>query len=213
MPPGLVIFDCDGTLVDSELLGNTVLVEVVAEYGLELTVADALTAFRGGKMAETVAELERRLGRGLPDDFVAQVRRRTAEAFERSLQPVAGALELVASLSGAKCVASSGPRAKIELSLSLTGLLPHFHQRIFSSYEVGVWKPDPGLFLHAARTLGYAPGECAVVEDSMPGIRAGLAAGMKVFAYQPQPPDEPVPPDVVVVKHLADLRPHLARRE
>ncbi len=210
MRPELIIFDCDGTLVDSEVLGNRVLVEVVAEHGLELSVAEALQAFRGGKMADCVVELERRLGRALPDDFVAEVRRRTSDAFKRSLEPVPGALDLVRALRGAKCVASSGPRAKIELSLSLTGLLPHFQGQIFSSYEVGTWKPDPGLFLHAARTMGVPPERCAVVEDSLPGVGAGLAAGMKVFAFQPHGRDADLPEGVVVVEHLRELQHLLA---
>ncbi len=81
------------------------------------------------------------------------------------------------------CVASSGPREKIELSLRVTGLLPHFVGRIFSAYEIGSWKPDPGLFLHAARSMGVEPNVCAIVEDSIPGVQAGLAARMPVFGY------------------------------
>jgi HAD superfamily hydrolase (TIGR01509 family) len=114
---------------------------------------------------------------------VPQVRLRMAEAFRLRLQPMPGARELLASLTLPFCVASSGPRAKIELSLSLTGLAPLVNGRIFSSYDVGTWKPEPGIFLHAAAALGVAPSECAVVEDSEPGVRAGLAAGMRVFAY------------------------------
>jgi HAD superfamily hydrolase (TIGR01509 family) len=201
-----VIFDCDGTLVDSEVLANEVLVEAVAEHGLLLSVEDAIASFRGGKMADCVAQLEWRLGRPLPADFVPSLRARTADAFRTRLRPVHGALELVRSLFPSVCVASSGPAEKIELTLSLTGLLPFFEGRIFSSYDVGSWKPDPGLFLHAARVMGVTPADCAVVEDSIPGIRAGLAAGMTVFAFQPHDVDPRIPGGVTIVKELLELR-------
>lgn len=202
----MIIFDCDGTLVDSEVLSNEVLVEAVAEHGLLLSVDEAVTSFRGGKMADCVAQLETRLGRPLPADFVPSLRARTAAAFRSRLRPVAGAVELVRSLSPSICVASSGPVEKIELSLSLTGLLPFFRGRIFSSYEVGSWKPAPDLFLHAARILGAAPADCAVVDDSLPGIHAGLAAGMMVFAFQPHDVDHRIPNEVTVVRELLELR-------
>lgn len=209
MRPGLVIFDCDGTLVDSEVLGNQVLVEMAIEHGLQLTLVDAMEHFKGVKMSEAVAEIERRLGRTLPEDFVPRIRQRTAEAFEQSLVEVPGALELVSSVTTAKCVASAGPRAKIELGLSVTGLLPHFKDHIFSSYEVGVWKPDPGLFLHVAEAMGFAPADCIVVEDSQPGILAGIAAGMRVFAYQPDGTPHWMPEGVTVIRELKELRPLL----
>lgn len=201
-----VIFDCDGTLVDSEILAHEVLVEAVAEHGLLLSVDEAVRSFRGYKMAHCVSQLEARLGRPLPDDFVVSFRTRTAAAFRSRLRAVDGALELVQSLSQTVCVASSGPMEKIELSLSLTGLLPFFEGRIFSSYDVGSWKPDPGLFLHVAQVLGVAPADCAVVEDSLPGIRAGLAAGMTVFAFQPDGRDPGIPEHVTVVRELHELR-------
>jgi beta-phosphoglucomutase-like phosphatase (HAD superfamily) len=100
----------------------------------------------------------------------------------------------------------SGPPEKIETSLALTGLQPFFEGRVFSSYDVGVWKPDPGLFLHAARVMGVAPGDCAVVEDSVFGIQAGLAAGMTVFAFQPQDVEPRLPAGVTVLTRLLDLR-------
>lgn len=178
-----IIFDCDGTLVDSETLGVRVLVEVAAEHGAQLDAASMLPDLRGLKMTECVAILQERSGVRLPEDYVPRVRRRMADAFRSALRPMDGARELLASLTLPFCVASSGPREKIELSLSLTGLLPYVNGRIFTSYEVGTWKPEPGIFLHAAQALGVQPSGCAVVEDSEPGIRAGLAAGMRVFAY------------------------------
>lgn len=209
-----IIFDCDGTLVDSETLSNEVLVEAVGEHGLVLSVYEAMSAFRGWKMADCVAQLEARLGRRLPATFVPDLRARTAHEFRSRLRPVEGALELVQSLSKLPvsiCVASSGPMEKIELSLSLTGLLPFFEARIFSSYDVGVWKPDPGLFLHAADAMGIAPRDCAVVEDSLLGMRAGLAAGMTVFAFQPHGVDPSTPAETMPLMKLMDLRGLLAK--
>lgn len=179
----LVIFDCDGVLVDSEILGNRVLVETVAELGLALDLEEAVSLFRGCKMAECVREIERRLGRPVPGNFVSNLRARTADTFRLGLQPVHGVTAVIDALRVPICVASSGPSEKIRLSLQVTGLLPRFEGRVFSSYDVGVWKPDPGLFLHAARTMGIAPGECAVVEDSVLGVIAGVAAGMSVFGF------------------------------
>jgi len=200
-----VIFDCDGTLVDSEVLTNEVLVEAVADYGLVISLAEAVAAFRGRKMAECVSALEQRLGRALPADFVSQFRERMSAAFRDRLRPVEGAVDLVRSIRQPFCVASSGPRDKIESSLSLTGLLPFFKESIFSSYEVGIWKPEPGLFLHAARTMGIEPHSCIVVEDSLPGVQAGIAAGMQVFAFQPHETDPQIPKNVRIVKHLSEL--------
>src|SRR5258706_9740007 len=173
---------------------------------MQVTGGDAMIRFRGMKLAECLAQIEAELGRELPSTFVAEFRERTATAFRNELKPVPGAMALVAALNIPMCVASSGPREKIELSLSLTGLLPYFADRIFSSYEVGSWKPDPGLFLHAARTMGVPPGSCAVVEDSLPGLRAGIAAGMRVFALQPPGIAADRPAGITVVRRLLDLR-------
>ncbi len=208
-----IIFDCDGTLVDSETLSTEVLVEAVGEHGLELTVHEALAAFRGGKMADCIADLEARLGRPLPPTFVPEFRVRSAQAFRARLRAIDGALELVQSLASLPfpfCVATSGPMEKITLSLSLTGLLPFFEGRVFSSYDVGSWKPDPGLFLHAADALGVPPADCAVIEDSLPGMLAGLAAGMTVFAFQPHGVDPRTPAETTPLAALLDLREHLA---
>ena len=209
MRPGLVIFDCDGTLVDSEILVGQVLAEMAIEQGLDLSLEEAISAFKGVKMAESVLELERRLGRALPEEFVPNLRQRSSDIFETSLREISGARELVSNVSTAKCVASAGPRAKIELTLTVTGLLPFFGEHIFSSYEVGIWKPDPGFFLHVAEKMGFLPEECIVVEDSRPGILGGVAAGMRVFAYQPEPPDFEIPEGVTVIRELSELRPLL----
>jgi HAD superfamily hydrolase (TIGR01509 family) len=209
MPIEAVIFDCDGTLVDSERLANAALAECVAPFGLRMTAEQAMQAYVGGKMADCVADLECRLGQKLPDTFIPEVRRRTAEAFRMHLKPVEGALDVLQKLQLPFCVASSGPMEKIELSLALTGLARFFTgDRIFSAYDIGSWKPDPGLFLHAAKAMDVAPERCAVVEDSLRGVEAGTNAGMRTFWFQPH---GPLPPSVEALHRLADLPALLAQ--
>ena len=123
----------------------------------------------------------------MPDSFVPAFRVRSTKVFHDHLRPIPGVeavIQTLRALSVPFCVASSGPREKIEANLGITGLLAYFQESIVSAYEVGSWKDtDPGLFLHAARTLGVAPETCAVIEDSLPGVQAGVAAGMTVFGY------------------------------
>ena len=187
--PELVIFDSDGVLVDSEVIELTVFANIAAEEGVAISVEDAVRLFRGVKMAECVREIERRLGRGVRETFVADVRQATALAFDAGLKPVEGIHEALAEIKVPVCVASNGPMSKLTHALGLTRLLGHFEGRIFSAYEVGSWKPDPGLFLHAAQTMGVHPSRCAVVEDSMSGARAAKAAGMKVLGFAGGHPD------------------------
>jgi HAD superfamily hydrolase (TIGR01509 family) len=205
----LVIFDCDGTLVDSETVATEVLVEYLAELGMQLSVDEALIRFKGGRMADCVAELEIMRAQPLPADFVKVLRERIALMLHQRLQPIEGALELVKSLKLPFCLASNGPLKQIELSLGVTGLLPYFEGRIYSAYEVGSWKPEPDLFLHAAGKMGVEPYRCAVVEDSVPGVQAGLAAGMLVFALRPEHVESTLPKQVKVISRLAELHDHI----
>jgi len=170
-------------LVDSETLGNRILVEFVAEFGLTLELEEAILLFKGCKMADCVAVIEQRLGRMMPPDFVSRLRARTAEAFERELFCVEGIEAALDKINLPICVASSGPMEKIKLALRVTNLLPRFEGHIFSSYEIGSWKPAPDLFLHAAKNMGFQARYCTVVEDSVLGVRAAVAAGMKVLGY------------------------------
>ncbi len=179
----LVIFDCDGVLVDSEPLQLQALLDVAATVGFVLPLPEAIDRFRGAKMADVVRFIEERIGRPTPADFVSSVRARQAEAFVRELRPVEGVRDAIDRLPVPRCVASSGPVEKIRLSLTITGLLDRFGDRIFSSYEIGSWKPEPDLFLHAAKSMGASPGETVVVEDSVLGVRAGVAAGMRVLGF------------------------------
>jgi HAD superfamily hydrolase (TIGR01509 family) len=186
-----VIFDCDGTLVDSEPLAFEAIAGEAEVIGLALMAEKDRDLFNGQSMAGCLLAIEQRFGKRLPPCFEASMRQRMAALFRERLQPMPGALRLLQGLGVPCCVASNGPREKIELTLQITGLLPFFSDRIFSAVEVGSFKPEPGLFLHAAQALGAAPARCAVVKDSVSGVQAGLAAGMSVYALrspQPLPP-------------------------
>jgi HAD superfamily hydrolase (TIGR01509 family) len=177
-----IVFDCDNVLVDTETTLVTVMLDMLEGYGVQMEVEEAVRLFSGRQMAETLKFMEARSGKKFPDDFEQVFRKRLYDEFRKGVQPVKGAKALLESLQLPFCVASSGPREKIELNLGLTGLLPFFSpERIFSSYDIGSWKPEPGIFLHAAAVMGYQPSECVVIEDSLAGIAAGLAGGFRVY--------------------------------
>ena len=204
-----VLFDCDGVLVDSERVAVECIVELAARFGARFGFEEALRRFTGGRMADTLRHIEERGRCKLPDGFEDDLRAHMATEFEHRLEPIEGAAALVEALDVPYCVVSNGPRSKMEVTLRVTGLLDHFAGRIVSAYEVGVWKPDPALFLHAARMLGVAPERCAVVEDSDYGIAAGVAAGMQVFALVPGERAPAAPDGVVAVASLAELHDRL----
>jgi beta-phosphoglucomutase-like phosphatase (HAD superfamily) len=182
----LVIFDCDGVLVDSERLSARVMQDMARPLGLGFTEERALAFIQGRKVADWVAELGALAGREAPAGFVPEFRERCTAAFDRDLVAVEGIGELLDGLDLPYCCASSAPMEKIRHVLGRTGLEHYFPpELLYSAYDVGVWKPDPGLFLHAARAQGVPPGRCAVIEDSAPGVRAGVRAGMTVFGYAP----------------------------
>ena len=180
---GLVIFDCDGVLVDSESLAIPVLASKARLAGSKLTNAEAFTLFRGQRFAHSVAEIEKRSGIKLPEHFETSFREELALTYEAQLQSIAGIHETLTAITCGFCVASNAPLGKIRQNLKIAGLLAQFEDHIFSAYEVGSWKPDPKLFLHAASTMGVEPSRCLVVEDSIYGIEAAKAAGMKVFGF------------------------------
>jgi HAD superfamily hydrolase (TIGR01509 family) len=179
----LVIFDCDGVLVDSELLSNRILAERLTAIGLPTTTEDSVRDYMGRSLKAALAEVEQRLGRALPAGFEDAYYEETFAAFARELEPVAGIHAALDEIALPSCVASSGPHAKIRHSLGLTGLLERFDGRIFSASDVEHGKPAPDLFLHAAARMGVDPAACAVVEDSRFGVMAARAAGMQAFGY------------------------------
>ena len=200
-----VLFDCDGVLVDSERVAVECITEFAARYGARFEFEEALERFTGARMADNLRDIEARGNCKLPEDFEDNLRSHMAAEFESRLEPMDGAAALVESLDLPYCVVSNGPRAKMETTLRIAGLLEHFAGRIVSAYEVRVWKPDPGLFVHAARMLAIPPERCAVVEDSDYGIAAGVAAGMQVFALVPEERADAMPDGVVAVASLAEL--------
>ena len=179
----LVIFDCDGVLVDSETVGLRMLAQMVNEYGLYISAEEAKIKFRGRKIADCVSEIESQLGRRLPDNFIKVFRSRSYETFRQELRPCKNVKFVLDHLDIPVCVASSAPLEKIELTLGITKLRDYFGERIYSAYELGAWKPDPTLFLHAASEMKTSPEDCVVIEDSTVGVQAGIAAGMRVFGY------------------------------
>tara|TARA_R110002095_G_scaffold94422_3_gene82377 strand:- start:207280 stop:207936 length:657 start_codon:yes stop_codon:yes gene_type:complete len=178
-----VIFDCDGVLVDSETLGNRVLAEMITEIGFPLSPEQAVQQFKGGKLADCLAVVEDQMGQKLPDDFANQVRAQMAEVFQTELQAIQGVREALESIPVTKCVASNGPQEKMALTLKITDLLHYFEGRIFSAYTLGVWKPEPDLYLYAAKQMEVHPEECVVIEDSHLGVQAAVAAGIPVLGY------------------------------
>lgn len=187
--PALVIFDCDGVIVDSEPLANRVLHEGLVALGLTLSLDESAARFTGRSMRSCVELIEDLLGRSVPETFVGDVRRATRAAFDAGLRPVPGIVEQLAVLEFPYCLASSGSHGKIRHSLRLTGLDALFEDaRIFSADDVARSKPEPDLFLLAAARCGVAPSECIVVEDSTPGVAAAIAAGMRVLGFAARTP-------------------------
>jgi HAD superfamily hydrolase (TIGR01509 family) len=179
----LVIFDCDGVLVDSERLSHEVLVQMLAEFGVHLGFDEAVRQFMGRSTAGAMARVGELLGPAMPQDFLARFSQRSRQAFEAGLTAVPGIEALLDALRCPFCVASNGNPAKVAFTLGHTGLLPRFAGRIFTAEDVAHPKPAPDLFLHAARTLGARPAQTTVVEDTATGIRAAKAAGMRAIGY------------------------------
>jgi HAD superfamily hydrolase (TIGR01509 family) len=179
----LVIFDNDGVLVDSEPHANRVLAALLTECGVPTTYEESLRDYVGSSIPRVRRIAEERLGRPLPDDFEHRYYESLFERLRSGLQAIRGVREAIERIPLPSCVASSGSRERIELSLRLTGLLDHFGERLFSADDVEHGKPAPDLFLHAAESLGAEPGRCVVIEDSPLGIEAANAAGMTSFGY------------------------------
>jgi HAD superfamily hydrolase (TIGR01509 family) len=183
----MVIFDCDGVLVDSERISNDVLARMLREQGLPMTLEQARRDYQGLLLGEIVDDAETRIGRPLPDGWVARYERDRGEVFRRELRSVPGASEVIARVTNAGlkvCVASQGKLEKTQLSLDLTGLRALFPDTaLFSAHSVARGKPHPDLFLHAASVMGVDPSACVVVEDTPSGVSAAVSAGMRVFGY------------------------------
>jgi len=180
---GLLIFDCDGVLVDSEMLASRALSQYLTGLGAPVTEAESRARFTGMSIASVKAAVERDDGVNLPDDFEDEIWRRDQIVFARDLVAIPGVVEVLARATVPVCVASSGRPEKIAHSLKVTGLAQYFDGHLFSARMVKRGKPAPDLFLLAAEKMGVAPQDCLVIEDSVFGIEGALAAGMAVAGF------------------------------
>lgn len=184
--PKLVIFDNDGVLVDSERLSNVVFAALITENGLPTSFEESVECYMGKRTTDCVVEIERRLGRALPSDFIEVYEHRCNDMLRRELTAVDGVEELLDSLDANKtpyCIASSGTPDEIALRLTATGLDVRFDGNVYSGTQVPRGKPAPDLFLHAARRMGVDPADCVVIEDSPAGITGAKAAGIRVIGH------------------------------
>jgi HAD superfamily hydrolase (TIGR01509 family) len=179
----LLIFDCDGVLVDSEVLAHDTLREMIASLGRPMTMDEAVREFAGGSLADTVATVGRLLGRPLPADVGDKFGQLLLERFRHELKPMPGVRDAILALPYRRCVASSSTPERLRLSLEVTGLAPLFGEHVFSAVQVARGKPAPDLYLLTARTLGEPPERCIVIEDTTRGVAAGHAAGARVIGF------------------------------
>jgi len=182
----LVIFDCDGVLVDSEPIAARLTAEAVSELGWHMSADVAKAEFLGDTFTNIIRRVEERLGHSVPPEWPEQSQAKLLAALERELTPVPGArsaIEKLLAVNAQVAVGSQGSHEKMQLTLGVTGLLPFFEGRIFSASQVARPKPAPDLFLLAAHTLGFSPSQTVVVEDSTSGVKAALAAGMRILGY------------------------------
>jgi len=212
-PVRLVIFDCDGVLVDSERITVRIDVAVLAQLGWALTEDEVLERFLGRTDEYMATQIEAHLGRPLAANWDEPFQRLYREAFEADLKPVPGILEALDEIVLPTCVASSGTHERMRYTLGLTGLYRRFAGRIFGAGDVVRGKPAPDLFLHAADRMGVEPQNCAVVEDSRYGVEAARAAGMRAFGYAGgmTPASRLEGPGTVVFDDMRELPELLAR--
>lgn len=182
-PYDLIIFDCDGVLVDSEALACVVHADVLTEYGYAITAEQVHERFLGRSAREARLEVESELGRVLPDTYTAHLRATIDRVFGEKLTPVPHIAETLTRLSQPVCVASSGTPTRIRSSLGTTGLIDFFAPHLFSAMQVERGKPAPDLFLFAAAQMNTPPARCLVIEDSVPGVTGASAAGMTVVGF------------------------------
>ncbi len=209
---GLVVFDLDGVLVDTQYAEDGGLARLGRRMGLTLDDERASALFSGKRLATCIELLETLSGRPAPQDAVAFVRAECERILGPRIDPVEGAEEALRRITVTKCVASNSPRHLIERRLEASGLLDYFEDRLCSAYDTNVWKPDPGLFLSAAAAHRVPPSKCVVVEDSEVGVRAGVRAGMRVLQFTNGRPGAAHSDGVTTFTHLSQL-PDLIRRQ
>jgi HAD superfamily hydrolase (TIGR01509 family) len=204
-----LLFDSDGTLVDSEILLAGVMAEVLPRFGLPFTAPQYMEEFRGVRFQTIIETLENHHGtleEGRFPVMEAEMRDRMETRMRDELQAIDGMAEALSALADhSKAVVSNGPERKIRCAMESAGLVPHFGDNLFSAYTLGVWKPDPGLFLAAAAAMGYPPERCVVIDDAAVGVAAGLAAGMRVVHLNRFPDEETTPEGAIGIRHASEL--------
>lgn len=201
----LVILDCDGVLVDSDRISLRIQAERICALGLETTYEDCVRDFLGLGMPTTLQIIAERLGRPVPERWIAELDTAVREGFIRELTPMPGVSEALDQIEVPTCIASSGSHDKMRLTLGLTDLYNRFAGRIFSGDEVELGKPAPDLFLHAAERMSVPPERCVVVEDSPFGVTAAKAAGMRALGFAAMTPSKRLAAADSVFVEMGDL--------
>ncbi len=202
-----VFFDCDGTLVDSEVICSRAYVHMFAQYGIELELEEVFKRFKGVKLYEIIDTINAEYGVTLERDTLEPLyRAEVARLFESELKPIDGASALLDSMTVPVCVVSNGPVSKMQHSLGNTGMLHHFPDKLYSGYDIQRWKPDPALMFHAAEAMKVNVQNCILVDDSAAGAQSGIDAGMQVYYFCADPHNKPIHhPRVTMFTVLAEL--------
>ncbi|GAA0690362.1 HAD family hydrolase [Vreelandella titanicae] len=210
-----LLFDCDGTLVDSEILLAEVMGDILPEFGLPFSARQYMDEFRGVRFQTIVQTLEKRFQTLAEDAFSqleAGMRARMEARMRAELVAIPGMVAALEQLSShPKAVVSNGPERKIRCALESTELGHHFADKLFSAYTLNVWKPDPELYRKAAAAMGHAPQQCVVIDDAAVGVEAGLAAGMHVIHLNHFPNEELTPEGAIGIHHASELPTAIAR--
>lgn len=202
-----VFFDCDGTLVDSEVICSKAYVHMFAQYGIPLALEEVFKNFKGVKLYEIIDNISKQHNVSLEkSELETLYRAEVARLFESELKEIDGAGALLKKVKVPMCIVSNGPVSKMQHSLGNTGMLDYFPEKLFSGYDIQCWKPDPALMFHAADKMQVDVKNCVLVDDSMAGAQSGVAAGMEVFYFCADPHNLPINhPKVTVFTDLNQL--------
>ena len=202
-----VFFDCDGTLVDSEVICSRAYVHMFKEFGITLDLEEVFKRFKGMKLYEIIAVIGEEHGVKLENSALEPVfRSEVARLFDSELEIIPGAKALLDAVTVPVCVVSNGPVSKMQHSLGKTGLLHHFPDLLFSGYDIQSWKPEPDLMFHAAKAMAVNTKHCVLIDDSVAGVQSGIAAGMEVYYFCADPHNKPIEhPQVTTFTDLSQL--------
>lgn len=206
----LIIFDCDGTLVDSEGISNTIIAELINESGIAITAEEAIEKFRGTRFAKIVNFMEEATGKPIDYNFELEFRKRSKTKFENELQPIPGVIDFIEALPIPFCIASNGPQIKMETTLPATGLDKYFNNKnTFSAYDIGHWKPSPELFQYSALAMDCPIDKCLVIEDTISGAMGAVNANIDLQVYAPEDPNQFTSQGMNVFSDFDELRKQL----